>query len=148
MNPIAAGRAEQHEHRRPRALTHAQVFLGVEHGGNRCVVRGRERGGDAGRRERRHRGRPSGDRSPSPSEPPDSTIADSRPIDTSPADTIHVAATRNVDGPEGDAATFAASGRGDGLDAGAVRPTPVHDDGRSSPPTATLPAASANSVTL
>src|SRR4051812_33440566 len=30
-----------------------------------------------------------------PKEPPDSTIADSRPIDTSPAETIHVAATRS-----------------------------------------------------
>src|SRR5262245_31016271 len=30
-----------------------------------------------------------------PNEPPDSTIADSRPIDTSPAETIHVAATRS-----------------------------------------------------
>src|SRR5262245_46046736 len=30
-----------------------------------------------------------------PNEPPDSTIADSRPIDTRPEDTIHVAATRS-----------------------------------------------------
>src|SRR3954451_14180745 len=82
-----------------------------------------------------------------PNEPPDSTIADSRPIDTSPAETIHVAATRSHvarremlrPSPRADAAT-------------ASMPVRVTQRRWTNHPivaaTATLPAAIAQSTTL
>jgi hypothetical protein len=118
-------RTEHDEHDRPRALTHPQVLLGIEHGGDRRVIRSSEGGGDA----RCRKGHAATTRPATHHRPQRATRFDDR----------RLAADRNQPGrddprrchtqprrTEGDVATLASRRCRHGLDAGAVRPTTLN----------------------